>query len=365
MEVGAVFMFQQPGDRRSDAAMWRENLRLADMVEPLGFDSIWTTEHHFTDYQVAPAPTQFLCYMAGRTERVKLGTCATILPWHDPVRVAEEYALLDVLSAGRAILGIGRGLGLVEFEGFRIPMTEARDRFLESARIVLDALETGNLSAKGPLYPIPDRHLRPHPERSFEGRSYAAAVSPESFDAVAELGLGLMCVVQKPWETVRKDFASYREKFHARHDRPAPKSLSVAFLFCSDDAGLAEARAQEYIDRYYHVTMAHYNLTGEHFAKTPGYEYYANGARTMGAAGGDGAAKFFRELQVYGTPKQCLDKIVYIAETIGAGTFAANVSYGGLPYDEAEASMRLFAAKVAPALRDIEIAMPDVRSKGV
>lgn len=351
MDVGAVFSFQQMGDRREDGAVWRENLRLADMVEPLGLDGIWSTEHHFTDYQVAPSPTQFLSYMAGRTSRVKLGSCATILPWHDPVRVAEEYSLLDILSNGRAIMGIGRGLGQVEFDGFRVPMSEARDRFVEGARIVMDALETGNLSAKGNHYPIPDRHLRPHPERSFRERTYAAAVSPESFDAVIELGLGLMCVVQKPWEIVQNDFANYRERFLAKHARPAPKSLAVAFVYCDNDAQRAKDHAEDYIERYYNITMEHYNLTGEHFANTPGYEYYAKGAKTMKKAGDGGAARFFRELQVYGTPKQCVEKIMHIADVIDADMFAANISYGGLPAEAAEASLRLFAQEVAPRLK--------------
>ncbi len=80
---------------------------MADMAEPLGFESIWTAEHHFDDYTMCPNPLQFLTYMVGRAERALLGTMVMVLPWHDPVGVAEEISVLDPMSNGRAIVGVG------------------------------------------------------------------------------------------------------------------------------------------------------------------------------------------------------------------------------------------------------------------
>ena len=82
----------------------------------------------------------FLSWVAGQTTRVKLGTMVTVLPWHDPVRVAESFSVLDHLSGGRAILGIGRGLGRREFAGFRLAMGESRRRFSAYAEAILEAL---------------------------------------------------------------------------------------------------------------------------------------------------------------------------------------------------------------------------------
>jgi alkanesulfonate monooxygenase SsuD/methylene tetrahydromethanopterin reductase-like flavin-dependent oxidoreductase (luciferase family) len=98
MEVGMGLIFQNPKGTRTDAQLYADELRLADQAEGLGFDSIWTIEHHFTDYSLSPDPIQFLTYMAGRTERVKLGTMVIVLPWHDPVRVAESVSVLDIVS---------------------------------------------------------------------------------------------------------------------------------------------------------------------------------------------------------------------------------------------------------------------------
>src|SRR5271156_2594825 len=139
MKVGmALNMLCQDG--RSDASVVGEHLAMGDLAEPLGFDSLFALEHHFTGYAMSPAPTQLLSYYAGRTKRIGLGTAVIVLPWHDPVRVAEQIALLDIMCGGRCLFGFGRGAASVEYEGFRIPMEEARPRFIECAEIIQRAL---------------------------------------------------------------------------------------------------------------------------------------------------------------------------------------------------------------------------------
>src|SRR5580692_6599356 len=124
MHVGYGAVFQNPNNALSDAEVYRNELRLAEMVEQLGFDSIWGVEHHFDDYTMCPDVLQFLSYMAGRTSHIKLGSGVVVLPWHDPIRVAEQVALLDHVSNGRVILGLGRGLARIEYDGFRLEQNE-------------------------------------------------------------------------------------------------------------------------------------------------------------------------------------------------------------------------------------------------
>ena len=133
MHVGMAAIFQNPENERTDLEVYQADLALADLAEPLGFDSIWSVEHHFTDYTMVPDVYQFLTYMAGRTEKAQLGSMVIVLPWHDPLRAAEEISMLDNLSGGRVILGLGRGAGRVEFEGFRLDMGESRPRFVGSS----------------------------------------------------------------------------------------------------------------------------------------------------------------------------------------------------------------------------------------
>src|SRR5947209_5816724 len=133
MHVGMGAFFQNLGRATSDHEVWRHQLSLADAAEGLGFGSVWTPEHHFTDYTMSPNPMQFLTWVAARTKRVRLGSMVCVLPWHDPVRLAEEASVLDHASGGRLVLGIGRGLARIEFDGFRTSMAESRRRFVESA----------------------------------------------------------------------------------------------------------------------------------------------------------------------------------------------------------------------------------------
>jgi len=128
MKVGiALNMLAEPP--RPDVAVVSDHLAMGDLAEPLGFDSLFALEHHFTGYAMSPAPLELLAYFAGRTKRITFGTAVIVLPWHDPIRVAEEIALLDILSGGRCLFGFGRGAASVEYAGFRIPMGEARARF--------------------------------------------------------------------------------------------------------------------------------------------------------------------------------------------------------------------------------------------
>ena len=175
MKVGiALNMLTQEG--RPDAAVLGDHLALGDLAEPLGFDSLFALEHHFTGYAMSPSPTQLLSYFAGRTKRITLGTAVIVLPWHDPVRLAEEIALLDILSGGRCLLGFGRGAASVEYAGFRIPMEEARARFSETAQIVVRALSQDVFEWDGEFFKIPRTSIRPRPISHPERRIYASSV---------------------------------------------------------------------------------------------------------------------------------------------------------------------------------------------
>ena len=349
MHVGYTPIFQNPGNARSDAEVYREEVRLAELAEPLGFDSVWGIEHHFTDYTMCPDVVQFLTYMAGRTQRVKLGSSVIVLPWHDPMRVAEQISLLDNLSGGRMILGLGRGLGNVEYSGFRIDQGEGRARFVEYAELLLEGLERGYLEG-GSLTQQPRRDIRPFPCRSFRGRTYAAAVSPESMPIMARLGVGLLVIPQKPWDVVKQDFAIYQAEWAKHHDTPPPPPLCGGFMFVDTDAKRAEDMAYQWIGAYYHTAMRHYEMTAAKFGQHDGYEFYRNVGKYIEKQGMDGAARDFAELMPWGTPAQVLEKIAYIREVIDPNAVLCNLSYAGMPWDEAERNMRCFAEHVMPEL---------------
>ena len=352
MHVGMAAIFQNPDGARSDRDVWGEDLRLACLAEPLGFESIWGVEHHFTDYTMCPDVLQFLSFLAARTERVKLGSMVVVLPWHDPMRVAEQVSVLDHLSDGRLVLGLGRGLGRVEFEGFRVGMQDSRAIFVESAQMLLEGLEKGYCEFEGRFVRQPRRDIRPRPFRSFRGRTYAAAVSPESSRIMAELGIGILIIPQKPWDTVARDLDAYRGIFREVNGVDAPPPVVASWVFCDEDPARAEELARRYIGAYWQSAMRHYELRAEHLKAIPGYESYGPMQEIARSDGGaEAMTDFFLGLQVWGTPDQCLERALDIRSRVGNQTFVGVFSYAGLPADEAERNMRLFAREVMPRLQ--------------
>ena len=358
MHVGMAAVFQNPQKGRTDREVYRSELRLADLAEPLGFESIWGVEHHFTDYTMCPDVLQFLTYMAGRTERAQLGSMVVVLPWHDPMRAAEEISMLDSICDGRLILGLGRGAAKVEFDGFRLSMDESRARFVESAETVLRGLETGFCEYDGTYVKQPRSAIRPAPFKSFRGRTYAAAVSPESLPIMARLGVGILIIPQKPWHEVARELETYRAVYRQVNGVDAPPPISAGWTFCDPSAERARAMARRYIGGYYQTVLDHYQFAGDHLATTKGYEYYGKMSEKIATYGTDTVIDYFVNLQVAGTPEQCYERIVDIHRRTGNSHYVGVFSYAGMPYDEAERSMRLFAAEVMPQLRTLTVTPP-------
>ncbi len=353
MHVGMSILLQNPDKRISDYEVYRNELRLADLAEPLGYESIWGIEHHFTDYTVCPDALQFLSYMAGRTERVKLGSMV-VLPWHDPVRVAEDVAMLDNLSDGRVIVGMERGVARVEYEGFRLDMSESRGRFIESARMLLNALETGYAEFDGEFVRQPRVEIRPSPLRSFRGRAYAAALSPESVVVLAVLDLGVLIVPQRPWHEVRQTLATYNVAYREVNEGDPPAPVVTTFVYCDEDRERAYRMSRRYVGAYWDSTIKHYELSDDHLKTTRTYEYYGNVADALVAYGELDLRDSFVGLQVAGDPEECYRKVMEIRSYTGAGSLVAVFSYGGMPFDCAERSMRLFASEVMPRLQKLD-----------
>jgi alkanesulfonate monooxygenase SsuD/methylene tetrahydromethanopterin reductase-like flavin-dependent oxidoreductase (luciferase family) len=352
MHVGTALIFQGRHDGVSDREVYARELAMGDLAEPLGFESLWGVEHHFTDYTMCPDVLQYLTYFAGRTKTIKLGSMVVVLPWHDPMRVAEQVSMLDHMSNGRLILGLGRGLGRVEFEGFGVNQEESRERFVESAQMLLEGLESGTCEFDGRLIKQARRDIRPAPFKSFRGRTYAAAVSPESSAIMAKLGIGLLIIPQKPWEAVEKELNDYRVAYRATMGSEAPPPINAGWVICDEDEGRARDMAVKHIGGYWRSVIKHYELKGTHLQNMKGYESYAPMQQAVNAEGGDAAmVEFFLSLQVWGTPDQCYEKIVNCTNRCGADTFTGVFSYGDMDFAYAEKSMRTFARDVMPRLK--------------
>jgi alkanesulfonate monooxygenase SsuD/methylene tetrahydromethanopterin reductase-like flavin-dependent oxidoreductase (luciferase family) len=353
MNVGVQMVFQSYGYGAdvSDGQVVAEEVRLGVLADELGFDALWPVEHHFEDYAFCPDNTVFLAHMAARTQRILLGTGAVILPWNDPLRVAEKISLLDHLSGGRVLFGVGRGLARREYDGFGIPMDESRDRFDEAARMVIDALECGWIEGGGPYYPQPRTPIRPGPLRSFRDRFFCVAMSPDSVLAAADLGARMVVFSQRPWEDQAAAMATYRERFEAAHGREPAPPVTCDFVYCDADPVRAEDKAREHLAGYLTSVVQHYELVSDHFKEARGYEAYGSAVDLLRAIGLERMCEMYLGVQAWGTPAQVLERLRARREVIGDFDLTACFRFAGLPIEDAERSMRTFAREVLPALK--------------
>jgi alkanesulfonate monooxygenase SsuD/methylene tetrahydromethanopterin reductase-like flavin-dependent oxidoreductase (luciferase family) len=162
-------------------------------ADRLGYHSLFIVEHHFTGQGQVSASMTLLAYLAAKTRRIRLGTAVVVLPWHNPVLVAEQAATLDLLSGGRFDFGVGKGYRKGEFEGFCIPIEEATERFDEATEVIRKAWTTeGRFTHRGKHWRYDDIVVEPEPLTRPHPPLWLAAGSPESIRRAAREGYNLL-----------------------------------------------------------------------------------------------------------------------------------------------------------------------------
>jgi len=351
MKFGLLQIFQNYRGAAPDARVWEEEIRMALLAEELGFDAVWAVEHHFRDYAACPDNLQYLAYLAGRTKRIRLATGAVIVPWNNPLRVAEKVSVLDHLSGGRAYLGLGRGLARREYAGFGIDMSTSRARFDEAATMILDALESGFIIGDGPYYPQAHTEVRPRPRAGFRDRLCCIAMSPDSVDAAARLGGAMAVFSQAPWEMAVNEINRYRELFRQRHGHEAPPPITADITVCHPDSARAAHLARAHVAGYLLTVYEHYELLSKHFEGAKGYEMYAHASSVLRDIGLEAVERQYLDVQAWGTPDEIIAKLQQRRAVIGDFDLNVCFRHAGIRYEEAVAGMRLFAERVMPALR--------------
>jgi alkanesulfonate monooxygenase SsuD/methylene tetrahydromethanopterin reductase-like flavin-dependent oxidoreductase (luciferase family) len=168
---------------------------------------------------------------------------------------------------------------------------------------------------------------------------------------MAELGVGILIIPQKPWETTAAELAEYRTLYRALNGDAAPPTIAAGWTFCDPDESRAREQAEHWIGTYWRTVLRHYELGGDHFAREKGYEFYGRMSEAVARHGAEGVTDFFLSLQVWGTPEQCFEKVKRIRALAGCDTFVGVFSYAGMPAEEAERNARLFAKEVMPELQ--------------
>jgi alkanesulfonate monooxygenase SsuD/methylene tetrahydromethanopterin reductase-like flavin-dependent oxidoreductase (luciferase family) len=340
--------------RRPDRDVFAEELEIARIADAEGFDAVWTIEHHFTPYTMVTNPLQYLTYLAGITRNVDLGTMVTVLPWHNPVRVAEDTNMLDAfLGEGReVILGVGRGLGRREFGGLGVDQNESRGRFDESLQVLKQLLSTGTCDFEGEHYSIKGLRLRPQLERDLSANLWCAGGSPDSVAVIAKndvkpliiptTSLDLSLQIAQMYMRLRAD-AGYASGAHTK---------LALWTYVAETEEDARRGAEQFMVEYSDSALRHYELLGDHLKDVKGYESYARTQRALRAD----ASQFLRgfvDSHPWGTPDQTIARATELANTFGTDEIMFVFKYGSMPIDQATRSMHLFADEVMPALKEL------------
>lgn len=339
---------------KSDREVFTEEINIARIADETGFDTLWTIEHHFTPYTMVTNPLQYLSYIAGITQQIDLATMVVVLPWHNPVRVAEDVNMLDTfLGPDREIIcGVGRGLGRREYAGLGIDQAEARERFDESLRVLQQLLATGKCDFEGEHYNIQGLRLRPQPDRDLSPNLWCAGGTDETVEIIAKHGVRPLVIPTQSLglslETAKKYARLHGEAGHA----PTKNKLAV-WTYVAETEAEAQKNAERYMVEYADSALRHYELLGSHLGDIKGYESYGEVQKALSKDASPFLRGFYNE-HPWGTPEQTIKRATELAHEFGTDEISFIFKYGSMPIDMAEKSMRLFAKEVMPALKEID-----------
>ena len=353
MKFGTFYFFQAtPGQRHADII--RGELDQIEWTEELGFDEIWLTEHHFIEYGLSVSPAILATAAAMRTQRVRIGLAAAILPFHDPIRLAEELAMVDILSGGRLDVGVGRGNRPVEFEGYRIPQIESRERFEETLAIMLRAWTQDRFSFEGQHFTIPEVRVIPKPVQRPHPPLYIVCVSPDTIESTALRGLPMLnSILRGPIDQLVTQRDAYVNacKKGGRSDAEIAALLGRwgvsrhIYVAPTDAQAQAEARDAE---MWYQEALRRFlipdNIERVHPLLQPGFRTLAE---RMGKITWE---QLVAETLAIGSPDTVATKIEEM-QRLGVGEVLCWMNFGGLPQARVRRSMEMFAREVMPRFR--------------
>tara|TARA_B100001245_G_scaffold160583_1_gene120894 strand:- start:19 stop:1149 length:1131 start_codon:yes stop_codon:yes gene_type:complete len=336
----------------SDAQNMDNTLYMGELVEPLGFDSIWATEHYGSAYSMQPNPLQYLAYWAGRTSRIDVGTAVIVAPWWNPVRLASEISMLDILLKGRRLhLGIGRGISPHEYASLGYPMEESHKYFYDVINAIRASDGAERFEFKGEVYDIPPTSIRPQARHKGElTKNIKVAFTTEaSAKLAAEHGLGQMFVAG---DDVDEMIAKVQRFNKIRKDLglPPDQPTTLLWMYCAETAEEAEEGWVYFQNQGVAAQHHYFDWNNPGYEGIRGYEeYLARQTADISPAEARLAAR--RATQPIGTPEAIIEKIKVMQQTISMEKVVIHMMYGGMPREKAEKSLRLFAEKVLPELQ--------------
>lgn len=245
MKVGVLqfFGWRDRSVRLED--LYARALERIEVMDRTGYDAVWLAEHHFSSYSVCPSVHLMGMQVAARTQRLRIGTAVTLAAFYHPLRIAEEVALLDILSGGRVNWGAGRGFDPVEFRNFGVSPEESTERFREAVEIVLGAWRSDRLTHEGKYHAFHDVEVLPKPSQSPHPPVWMAASSEGAIEWAADEGHAILMDPHSAHDEIARKQTLYVSRFEAAQDRKPTGDRPIARLVAVADSDAEALRVAE------------------------------------------------------------------------------------------------------------------------
>ena len=352
MDFGLFFLMQRD-EAWSERAVYDSTLAQMLAAEALGYQSVWFAEHHFNDYGLCPAPPVLASFIAARTTTLRLGMGVSLVPLHHPVDLAEQLAVLDVVSGGRLDVGVGRGGTLQDYQTFKSDRDDSRERVEEGIALMRQCWTGAPFDFAGRFHSAERLHVKPAPIQQPHPPLFVATNSEDSVLSAARLGLPTLSSFFVPLDELVRRQPLYRDTA-----REAGRT----------SAEIDDLERRSWVMRVVHVAPDH--ATAYRDVEPAFMSYQRKMARLRSDSQGgsvpnsfDRSALRLRPFQAYlddkwlliGSPEEVRDGLQAHLETSGHQRVLLVMALPGLATDLAMRSMRLFAEKVAPAMRPVAL----------
>jgi alkanesulfonate monooxygenase SsuD/methylene tetrahydromethanopterin reductase-like flavin-dependent oxidoreductase (luciferase family) len=332
---------------------YQETIEQLVLADQLGFDVAWLAElHFFRPFSIMPAPLFVAVAAAQRTHRLRFGTGVILVPFHHPLRIAEETAVADILTGGRVEVGLGRGTIALHFQGFGISREESRARFEEGLKVIIKAWTSDHFEHQGRYFEFPETALAPKPLQKPHPPVRIAANSPETAEFAGLHSYDVMVASPiNPMPGFFEHVRRYRDALERADPSDSTRDVAALF-FVSPDDSLNKVRAR------FEPSMMHYFRTIGEQASLGGraqyegsYQYLQQVRERAAKIGWDDVQ---RTMGVFGPADACVQRINEIYAGAHINQLVCWFNPGGkIAHKEVMAAMERFAAQVMPAVRPL------------
>jgi len=352
MQFGWLTLALSPSPEE-DAARIAQQIEQVCYAETLGFDDVWLTEHYFTGESVYNDSLMFAAALAMKTSRIRIGFAVVQMPFHHPVRLAVQLALLDNLSNGRIDVGIGKGTVYNEYEfvGHGLRSHDSRERMEEAVEILERAWRGKPFRYDGKFHKVQVPELRPKPVQLPGPPLWRSVISPGSFTECGKLGVPIL-TARLPVARIKERWALYEAGLIAGGHDAAKRArlLAQSALWRNVYVAESDAQAEDELAALLTETRHHMMHVREAFNPpdfTPGPETL-NPWTDPKVADGEAIPYVLSTGSLYGSPKRVREQVAELRD-VGVRHLLCQTGFGAMSHERNIASMRRFGEQVMPA----------------